>query len=188
MRIVIWLAEGTWEACVDAAADLVTGLPATDSAADPATADRAELILVHVLDPGIGDVARGAQGGLLGRGRPGGGRSDAIVEAAAAAQAALLDAAAHRLGRPAARDPRRGRAEREVVAACAGAGLLIMARDGDHSRLGPRSIGPVTRFVLDHAPCRVLLVWPDDPPALATLPPPPHKPPPHKPRGPRRMH
>jgi nucleotide-binding universal stress UspA family protein len=183
MRIVIWLAEGTWEACVDAAADLVTDLPATDSGARSGTVDRAEVVLLHVLDPGIGDVARGAQGGLLGRGRPGGGRSDAIGEAAAAAQAALLDAAARRLGHPAARDPRRGRAEREVVAACEGARLLIMARDGDHTRLGPRSIGPATRFVLDHAPCRVLLVWPDEPPALDTIPPPPPKP-----HGPRHLH
>jgi nucleotide-binding universal stress UspA family protein len=184
MRIVVWLAEGTWEACVDAAADLMTEFPAPDSASSlPGSADRAELVLVHVLDPGIGDAVRGAQGGLLGRGRPGGGRGDAIGEAAAAAQAALLDAAAQRLGRPVKRDPRRGRAEREVVAACEGAGLLIMARDGDHTRLGPRSIGPATRFVLDHAPCRVLLVWPDDPPALTTLPPAPHKP-----HGPRHLH
>lgn len=64
--------------------------------------------------------------------------------------------------------------EREVVAACTGAGLLVLARDGDHTRLGPRSLGPATRFVVDHAPCRVLLVWPDEPPDLATLPPPPH--------------
>ena len=88
-------------------------------------------------------------------------------------QAALLDAAAARLGRPAERDARRGRLEREVVAACADADLLIVARDGDRTRLGPKSLGPATRFVLDHAPCRVLLVWPDEPPGLATLPPPP---------------
>ena len=29
------------------------------------------------------------------------------------------------------------------------------ARDGDHTRLGPRSLGPATRFVVDHAPCPV---------------------------------
>jgi nucleotide-binding universal stress UspA family protein len=63
-----------------------------------------------------------------------------------------------------------------VVAACAEADLLIMARDGDRTRLGPKSLGRATRFVLDHAPCRVLLVWPDEPPDLGTLPPPPHPP------------
>ncbi len=66
-----------------------------------------------------------------------------------------------------------------MVAACAEADLLLLARDGDHTRLGPRSLGPAARFVLDHAPCRVLLVWPDEPPDLATLPPPPPHPPPH---------
>jgi hypothetical protein len=45
------------------------------------------------------------------------------------------------------------------------------------ARLGPRSLGRATRFVLDHAPCRVLLVWPDEPPSLATLPAPPPPPP-----------
>jgi len=81
--------------------------------------------------------------------------------------------AQERLGRPAVRVGRRGRVEREVVAACADAAVLVVARDGDHTRLGPRSLGHATRFVLDHAPCRVLLVWPDEPPDLATLPPPP---------------
>ena len=42
--------------------------------------------------------------------------------------------------------------------------LLVLARDGDHSRLGPHSLGPAARFVVDHAPCRVLLVWADAPP------------------------
>jgi hypothetical protein len=31
--------------------------------------------------------------------------------------------------------------------------LLIVARDGDRSRLGPKSLGHHTRFVVDHAPC-----------------------------------
>jgi nucleotide-binding universal stress UspA family protein len=68
---------------------------------------------------------------------------------------------------------RHGRPEREVVSAADGAGLLILARDGDRSRLGPRSIGKATRFVVDHAPCPVLLVWPEASPGIATIPPPP---------------
>jgi hypothetical protein len=56
----------------------------------------------------------------------------------------------------------------------AAAGLLILARDGDPSRLGPRSLGPATRFVVDHAPCPILLVWPQPPPSIHTLPRPPH--------------
>jgi hypothetical protein len=30
-----------------------------------------------------------------------------------------------------------------------------------------------TRFVIDHASCPVLLVWPETPPAIATIPAPP---------------
>ena len=71
---------------------------------------------------------------------------------------------------------RRGAIEREVVTAVAGADLLIMARDGDRSRLGPKSLGKAARFVVDHAPCPVLLVWPGTAPAVQTIPPPPHPP------------
>src|SRR6185503_11601831 len=60
----------------------------------------------------------------------------------------------------------------EALAAGVRGGLLVLARDGDHSRLGPPSLGPAARFVVDHAPCRVLLVWPDEPPDAATIPPP----------------
>jgi hypothetical protein len=63
-----------------------------------------------------------------------------------------------------------------------------MARDGDRSRLGPKSLGKETRFALDHAPCAVLLVWPEPAPAVETIPPPPrpgeHPPPPHEPPPP----
>ena len=88
------------------------------------------------------------------------------------AAAALLDDAAERLGRPATRLERRGRVEREVVRAADGADLLICARDGDRAHLGPRSLGPATRFVIDHAPCPVLLVWPGQAPGrrLAAAP------------------
>ena len=176
MTVVIWLAEGTWPACVDAARELPAG----------------PVRLLHVVDAESVAAIDGAHAGLLGRagrfgraeGAGGAGRAEraggaegadgaAGAEMLARTQAALLDAAAARLGRPAERDGRSGRIEREVVAACADADLLILARDGDRTRLGPKSLGPATRFVLDHAPCRVLLVWPDEPPGLATLPPPP---------------
>lgn len=58
-----------------------------------------------------------------------------------------------RLGRPCTRSRRTGRAEREVVAAAEGADLLVCARDGDRTRLGPRSLGPATRFIINDAPC-----------------------------------
>ena len=65
----------------------------------------------------------------------------------------------------------------EVAAAAEGMDLLVLARDGDHSRLGPRSLGPAARFAVDHAPCRVLLMWADAPPGVDTIPPPPAHPP-----------
>jgi nucleotide-binding universal stress UspA family protein len=85
----------------------------------------------------------------------------------------MLSAAADRLGRPARTELREGRVEREVTAAAADADLLVLARDGDLARLGPRSLDRHTRFVVDHAPCRVLLVWPTQAPGLASIPPPP---------------
>jgi nucleotide-binding universal stress UspA family protein len=77
------------------------------------------------------------------------------------AAAELLADALTRFGRAARTERRRGRVEHEVVAAAEGADLLVVARDGDRSHPGPHSLGPAARFVVDHAPCQVLLVWPD---------------------------
>jgi nucleotide-binding universal stress UspA family protein len=156
---MVWLAEGTWEAAVDAAR---THAP-----------EHASVALLHVTDPAIAETVRGSWAGLLGRGRvhdPG-----ADVEAAAEREEHdLLAGAAARLGRPAHAVTRRGRVEREVVAACSDVDLLIVARDGDLSRIGPHSLGPATRFVVDHCPCPVLLIWPRRPRATLPPPPPPH--------------
>jgi nucleotide-binding universal stress UspA family protein len=154
MRTLVWLTEGTWPACVDAARDVA----ATD-----------EITLLHVIDSATVQAAAGAHSGLLGRTDPAAARR--IADAMAQAQADLFAAATERLGRAPDTRSRQGRLEREVVAECAHADLLICARDGDHQRLGPRSLGHATRFVVDHAPCRVLLIWPDEPPSLTTLPP-----------------
>ena len=66
------------------------------------------------------------------------------------------------------------------IAAAEAAGLLVLARDGDRARLGPRSLGPASRFGIDHAPCPVLLVWPELAPGIATIPPPLPRPPHHR--------
>ena len=52
---------------------------------------------------------------------------------------------------------RSGRPEHEVIAACEGADLLVLARDGE-AHPGPKRLSPPTRFVVDHATCAVLLV------------------------------
>jgi nucleotide-binding universal stress UspA family protein len=135
----------------------------------------AEVLLVHATAVEVAEAAEGAAAGLLGRGRRRGRDPAARIQAAGQLAAAeLLDAAADRLGRPADKLPRQGRPERLVVEAAEGADLLVLARDGDRSRLGPHSLGPATRFVVDHAPCAVLLAWPD----RASIPPPPAHPPP----------
>jgi nucleotide-binding universal stress UspA family protein len=146
VAVVVWIVEGTWPACVDAVRD------------HPST----EITLLHVSGHDVPDTAHGAFAGLLGRGQhrerdPG----TAVERLATTSGRDLLAAAAHRLGRPCTTQERTGRVEREVVAAAEGAELLVVARDGDHAHPGPKSLGPASRFVVDHAPCPVLLVWPD---------------------------
>ena len=80
-------------------------------------------------------------------------------------------------GRDVRVEQRSGRVEREVVAAAEGMNLLVVARDGDLRRLGPHSLAPATRFVVDHAPCATLLVWPAAAPGVESIPPPPLHPP-----------
>ena len=63
MRVLVWLVEGTWQGCVDAARPL---LPPD-----------AEITLLHVAPSEVEQAATGALAGLLGRGRPGPGRHTA---------------------------------------------------------------------------------------------------------------
>lgn len=158
MRALIWITESTWQACIDGAR---SALP-----------HDAEVTLVHVAAADVEGVLAGGRAGLLGRRPPR--HPEPAPRAIAAEEAeALLHAAGERLGRPARMLSRRGRVEREVLEVCADADLLVLARDGE-PRLGPHSIGPRTRFVLDHAPCQVVLVWPQPPPSIDTLRLPPH--------------
>ena len=157
MRALVWIIEDTWQATID---DARTLLPSD-----------AQITLLHVVSTEPEAVARGARRGLLGR-HPAEARQELQTISEHAAHE-LLNEAQARLGRPATVQARRGRVEREVVAAAEHADLLVLARDGDRTRLGPRSLGPATRFVIDHAPCRVLLIWPDTVPDLGTIPPPP---------------
>jgi nucleotide-binding universal stress UspA family protein len=165
--VIIWVTEGAWRASVDAALRLApAGAPIT---------------LLHVAPAELPETAHAAYLGLLGRGQPGRDPGRRVAGLAAASARELLDAAARRLGRPCSRIERHGDPGREVVTAAAGARLLIVARDGDRSRLGPKSLGKAARFAVDHAPCPVLLVWPDIAPGVATIPPPPPGKPGHDP-------
>lgn len=165
MAVVVWVVEGTWPACVDA----VRAYPP----------DGGDVVLLHVSPADVPGAAHGAFAGLLGRGHPERDPGTTLEHLAAASADRLLADAARRLGRPCTRQERTGRVEREVVAAAEGADLLVVARDGDRTHLGPRSLGPASRFIVDHAPCPVLLVWPEPAPGIGTIPPPPPHPPHH---------
>jgi nucleotide-binding universal stress UspA family protein len=175
VTVITWVVEGTWAACIDAIRRLAP--------------DNADIVLLHVTGGDVSAAAHGAYAGLLGRGprrdRDPGPR---LAELGAASAAELLEAAARALGRPCTTVERRGRVEREVVAAAEGADLLVLARDGDDTRLGPKSLGPASRFVVDHAPCPVLLVWPRETPGTGSIPPPPPHQHPHSPHSPHPSH
>lgn len=146
MRVLVWIVEETGQATVAAAAAFL-----------PADAD---ITLLYVRSDAE-TVARGARDALLGRSRrPAADRLDVISEQGT--RDLLADAQAV-LGRQAVLDARSGRIEHEVVAAAGAADLLMLARDHDHAHRGPRSLGPTARYVVDHAPCAVLLIWPDTP-------------------------
>lgn len=171
MTVVIWVTESTWQACVDAARSL----------APPA----AGVTLLTVVDTGTAETAHGAFGGLLGRG--GADPAQRLLARAEAAADELYDRAQARLGREAGRLQLSGRDKHEIAAAVSGATMLIVGRDGHGP--GPKSLGKDVRFVVDHAPCPVLLIWPGPPPPVPPPPPPgarrppgEHRPPPgHRP-------
>jgi nucleotide-binding universal stress UspA family protein len=155
MRVVAWLTESTWEACVDAV---------RTTAAD-------EVTLVYVEPVDVEEAIHGAFSGLLGRQRPSRDPGDVVHLAAREVGEDILRSGCARLDRPCRTEFRTGAVEREVVAAAVGFDLLVVARDGDRSRLGPKSLGHTTRFVVDHAPCSVMLIWPTETPGLASIPP-----------------
>jgi nucleotide-binding universal stress UspA family protein len=170
--VVGWVTRASWPACCDAVARV--------------RRPGDTVVLLYVVDAEVSEVLHGAHAGLLGRGRAAdpGAAFDAEEQSDAEE---VLRGAAGRLGDADAR-VLRGRPEREVVAACAGSDVLVAVRDGDVRQLGPRSLGRALRFVVDHAPCDVVLVWPGPAPGVATIPPPPPPgaeppPPPEPPRA-----
>lgn len=142
MAVMVWInPAAAWESAVDAAAGLACD----------------EVVLLLVTE----DIAeQDAFTGLLGPAGNEPGEAFAGIEEDQAA--ALFDEAEARIGRPVRRLWERGVPEHEVVAAAGDADMLVCVRDGARGLPGPDSVGPVTRFVVDHAPCRVLLVWPGE--------------------------
>ncbi len=175
MKVVVWIVEGTWRACVDAARDTT-----------PADTDTT---LLYVLEDEVSSVAHGAFAGLFGRGHPDQDPGVQVDASAAAAAQGLLGKASQRMGRLTTSQVSRGRVEQEVIRSAEEADLLVVSRDGDRTHLGPRSLSRASRFVVDHAPCAVLLVWPESAPSTNTAPYPPPAPrshPKHAPPPPGR--
>jgi nucleotide-binding universal stress UspA family protein len=143
MRVLVWIVEGTWKAAVAAAKQFV-----------PADA---QITLLHVMPAEAQAVAREAPQALLGRWHA---RStEALQSIAVQVASGLLADARVLLGRDATLNAQGGRVGDAVVAAAQKTDLLVVARDCDHAGEGPHSMGPTARYVLDHAPCPVLLVW-----------------------------
>jgi nucleotide-binding universal stress UspA family protein len=145
MRALIWIVEETWRSTVGAAAKYI-----------PSTA---EVTLLHVAPIEAETVARGGWQGLLGRHYPQPDRTLQLISSESA-QALLADAKTL-LGRDATELARRGHIAQEVLSAAEGFDLLVCARDTDRRDHGPHSLGPATRRIVDHAPCAVLLIWPE---------------------------
>jgi nucleotide-binding universal stress UspA family protein len=155
MNVIAWIEPGTWPAVVRAAGRR----PPDDSITLVAADDAGQSLPTGILE------------GLMGRGHPQKHPEAATLTADAAR--GLLVQARESLGRPCQTQVLSGPTERVVTAAAESADWLIIARDGDRNRLGPRSLGRQARFIIDHAPCTVELIWPDGIPGLGTIPPAP---------------
>ena len=156
LKVLGWITEGGWEAVVDAIADL----------------DPAEATLIHVESHDVPGPRGHRHEQVMAR------MGDLAKEAAQA----LLDDAAERLGRENVWTiAHTGQPETVVMDALDGIDVLVVARDGRH--LGPHSIGHEQRWVIDHAPCTVVMAWPPEAPDGGEVPPPKPKPKP-KPKPP----
>lgn len=151
MRIIVWLVADTWRATVQAAGALAPG--------------DADVTLLYVTGEAEA-LARAAPRGLLGRHHFE--HEPSVDQLSDDAARQLLADATTALGRSAASLILHGRPEEQVLGAVSMSDILVLARDGDQSRPGPHSLGRATRFVLDHAPCAILLVWPSGQPGERT--------------------
>lgn len=147
-----------------AGADLVRRVLAV-TAGTPSAAP--ELVLVYVINAGQRHDLAQISGPLRFGPRGAGPRHDAAIDAAeeAAGRASLAEAeaAAQTAGVRAVARVERGKPEQVVVAVAREVQAdLVAIRARDHAEghpfLGPASVGHVARFVLDHAPCDVLLL------------------------------
>ena len=118
--------------------------------------------ILYVIDTGPRKDIEHTRERFLRRPGPPRSREDEMEQAELAAAQDVLDEGLRYI--PNAETLRRqGRPEREIVNVAAEwqADLVIICPRGEYGgkpTIGPKSVGHVARFVLDHAPCPVLLV------------------------------
>jgi nucleotide-binding universal stress UspA family protein len=143
--------------------EVVRSLLATTAGAQP------ELLLLHVIDTGPRRDLEQLAGPLRYGPRGGDAQRNAAIDAEeeAAGRSALTEALAEAQGVGVYVETRleRGTPEQVIVAVARevhAALVAIGARDhvAGHPFVGPASVGHVAHFVLDHAPCDVLLLRP----------------------------
>jgi nucleotide-binding universal stress UspA family protein len=141
--------------------ELLRRIFAVTAAAQP------ELVLVRVIDMGPRKDLEQISGPLHFGPRRVDHRRDAAIDAAeeAAGRVSLDEALeeARAAGVPAVARLERGKPEQVIVAVAREVqASLVAIRARDHAEghpfVGPASVGHVARFVLDHAPCDVLLL------------------------------
>jgi nucleotide-binding universal stress UspA family protein len=130
-----------------------------------AASETQTLGILHVIDSGPREDIGRARERFLRKPGPPPLRAEEIRQTEMASAKEILKEGLHHL--PGAEIlERQGRPEREIVNGAAEwrADLLVIcprAQYGGQPSLGPKSVGHVARFVLDHAPCPVLLVRPE---------------------------
>jgi nucleotide-binding universal stress UspA family protein len=149
MRVLVCL-DGTNGEQVSKATEVL-------SATQPLT-----LGMLHVIDTGPRKDIEHTRERFLRRPGPPRSRDDEMEQAELAAAQDVLNEGLRYLPN-AETFQRLGRPEREIVNVAAEwqADLVIICPRGEYGgkpSIGPKSVGHVARFVLDHAPCPVLLV------------------------------
>ena len=124
----------------------------------------AALVVLHVVDDRPASEIEHVFAHLPGRG-PGRQRASERIRRADGDARAAIEAEvtgwSARHGRVVALIPSTGRPEREIVRVAGERAADVVALGGGGA-IGPRRHGPVVQYVIDHAPCAVLIVPPPD--------------------------